>query len=68
MKMIEESMLIACPVEVVWKFMSNIENAPQWNHGVLTARKVSEGPLGVGSVLQTTRQMLGRRRTPQYVV
>ncbi len=65
---IAQSVIINRPVEEVWKFMSNIENAPKWDRGVIAARQISEGPLGVGTTLQTTRLLLGRRRTPNYVV
>ena len=59
---IEKSIIINRPVEEVWKFMSNIENATKWDRGVLEAKQTSEGPIGVGSTLQTRRQMLGRQR------
>jgi carbon monoxide dehydrogenase subunit G len=59
---IEKSIIINRPVEEVWKFVSNIENATKWDRGVLEARQTSEGPIGVGSMLQTRRQMLGRQR------
>jgi carbon monoxide dehydrogenase subunit G len=59
---IEESIIINRPVEEVWKFVSNIENATKWDRGVLEARQTSKGPIGVGSTLQTRRQMLGRQR------
>ena len=58
----EQSIIINRPVEEVWKFMSNIENATKWDRGVLEARQTSEGTIGVGSTLQTRRQMLGRQR------
>ena len=68
MRTIEQSVIINRPVEEVWEFISNIENAPKWDRGVIAARQISEGPLGVGTTLQTTRLLLGRRRTPNYVV
>ncbi len=58
----EQSIIINRPVEEVWKFLSNIENATKWDRGVLEARQTSEGPIGVGSTLQTRRQMLGWQR------
>lgn len=59
---LEQSIIINRPVEEVWKFMSNIENATKWDRGVLEAKQTSEGPIGIGSMLQTRRQMLGRQR------
>jgi uncharacterized protein YndB with AHSA1/START domain len=64
----EESILINRPVEVVWKFLSTIENMPKWDRGVLAARQTSHGPMGVGSTVQIVRQFLGRRRIGSFRV
>lgn len=64
----EQSVIINQPVEEVWKFVSTIENAPKWDRGVIATRQTSEGPIGVGTTVQTTRQLLGRQRTGNYVV
>ncbi len=64
----EQSIIINRPVEEVWKFLSNIENATKWDRGVLEARQTSEGPIGVGSMLQTRRQMLGWQRIGNLTV
>ena len=58
----EKSTIINRPVEDVWNFISNVENMPKWDRGVLEARLTSEGPPGVGSTVQIRRQMLGRQR------
>ena len=64
----EKRILINRPVEEVWKFISNIENMPRWDRGVLEARQTSEGPMGVGSTVQVVRQFLGRRRIGNFRV
>ena len=58
----EQSMIVNRPVEEVWEYLSNVENMPKWDKGVLEARLTSEGPVGVGSTVQIVRQFLGRRR------
>ena len=68
----EKSIIIHRPVEEIWKFLSNVENMPKWDRGVLEAKQTSEGPPGIGSTLQTVRQFLGRRqignaRVAEYV-
>ncbi|MGH9003982.1 MAG: SRPBCC family protein, partial [Acidimicrobiia bacterium] len=63
-----QSVSINRPVEEVWKFISNFENTTRWSRGVLEARQTSEGPLGVGSTLQTVVRAFGRRRTASYLV
>jgi hypothetical protein len=45
----EQSVIINRPVEEVWKFISNIENAPKWDRGVLAGHQISKGPPGVGT-------------------
>ncbi len=60
MRTIEWSVIINRPSELIWKYMSNIEeNTPKWDRGVLAARITSDGPLGVGTTIETRRQFLG---------
>ncbi len=60
---IEQSVIINRPVTQVWKFMSNVEEStPKWDRGVLAARVTSDGPLGVGTTIETRRQFFGRVR------
>jgi len=62
MSKFEKSILINRPPEEVWKFMSQVENMPKWDRGVLEASQTSQNPPGVGSTIQVVRQFLGRRR------
>jgi uncharacterized membrane protein len=60
MASIEHNILIDRPVKQVWEYMSNIEeNVPKWDRGVLAARIVSSGPVGVGTQIETQRQFFG---------
>jgi uncharacterized protein YndB with AHSA1/START domain len=59
---IEKNIIINRSVEEVWKFLSNVENMPKWDRGVLEARQTSEGLPGVGSTMQIRRQFFGRQR------
>jgi uncharacterized membrane protein len=58
---VEMSILINRPVEDVFAFLSNFENNPKWQSSSVEARKISEGPLGVGTTYQAITTMLGRR-------
>ena len=49
----EASVVIDCPVEEVWKFISDWSNAPKWMPGALEVKQTSAGPLGVGTTLQS---------------
>jgi carbon monoxide dehydrogenase subunit G len=68
MPTITQSVTINRPVHEVWEFISNFENTTRWSRGVLQARQTSDGPLGVGSTLQTVVRAFGRRRTADYLV
>jgi len=63
-----QSVTVNRPVAEVWTFISNFENTTRWSRGVLEARQTSEGPMGVGSTLQTVVRAFGRRRTASYLV
>ena len=68
MTTITQSVTVNRSVEAVWDFISNFENTTRWSRGVLEARQTSDGPLGVGSTLQTVVKAFGRRRTGDYLV
>ena len=48
----ENTVLIARPIEDVFAFLSDLENVPKWNYSIVETRKVSEGPIGVGTTYQ----------------
>jgi len=50
---IEATAIVDRPVEEVWDFMTDLENTPKWDPGVLEAKQTSEGPKGVGTTIQT---------------
>jgi len=58
----EHSIIINRPLDEVWNYLSNVENMPKWDRGVLEAKQTSEGLPGVGSTVQTRRQLLGWQR------
>jgi len=48
------------PQQEVFEFTTNPANASQWQSGTKFAQWSSEGPVGVGSVYQSVRKLLGR--------
>ena len=58
---IEKSILIHRPVAEVFAYLSNWENAPQWQSGLLESRQTTSGPVGVGTQYIGARKFLGRR-------
>jgi uncharacterized protein YndB with AHSA1/START domain len=56
----EGNMIIYRPMEAVWNFLTDLENYPKWHKGMAEARKTSEGPMGVGTTVDVTAEILGR--------
>ena len=52
----ENSISIERPVAEVFAFLSDFENIPKWNYYVLEVRKISDGPVGVGTKYHQVRK------------
>ena len=59
---IEHSIVINRPVEEVFAVVSNHENYPTWDPGVLEVKKTSSGPIGLGTTWRSVSKRLGTRR------
>lgn len=44
------------PIAEVFTFLSDLENLPKWNYYVLKVTKLSDGPIGIGSVYHQIRK------------
>ncbi len=66
---IEESIIINRPIEEVFAFVADQTNGPQWQDGLLEVRRITDGPVGVGTRHTVVRKFLGRRLelTNEYV-
>jgi uncharacterized protein YndB with AHSA1/START domain len=56
----ENTVMIRRPIEEVFGFLSDFENIPRWNHAIVETRKVSQGPVGVGTIYQQVRSVTSR--------
>jgi len=61
MAKLEISTVINRPVAEVFEFLSNSENRPKWSSGSSEVKKISKGPIGVGTTYRLARTFLGRR-------
>jgi uncharacterized membrane protein len=59
--MMETSIVIDRPLEEVFRFTTDFENQPKWQSRLLEAKKMSEGPIGVGTTWRLRAKFLGRR-------
>ena len=64
---VEHSVVINRPIEKVFEFMVDIENAPQWRQGLVEVKKLSD-ELVVGARASEVLQFLGRRMETTYEI
>jgi carbon monoxide dehydrogenase subunit G len=55
------SVEVAADPDVVFAYISDAENNPQWQSGMVSAQWTSDGPIGVGSTYDQVATFLGRR-------
>src|SRR5205814_7761743 len=65
---VDVSNVIARPVQEVWDFFVDLTNSPRWTRSGSELRQTSEGPLGVGSTVESVRPLFGREIKSQRVV
>ena len=53
----ENTVTIRRPIEDVFAFLADFENVPKWNYAIVETRKVSPGPVGVGTTYRQTRSV-----------
>ena len=44
----------------VFVFVSDLENVPKWNHAIVETRKISDGPVRVGTTYRQVRSLPSR--------
>ena len=57
---ITKSVLINRPVEVVWAFVTDLRNTPNWTRSGSELRLTSEGPPQVGATVEGRRRLFRR--------
>ena len=56
----ENTVVIRRPIEEVFGFLADFENIPKWNYAIVETHKVSQGPVGVGTIYQQVRSVPSR--------
>ena len=57
---VEQSIMIHRPVEEIWAFVTDFQNLPKLTLSVIEIRKMSPGPIGIGSTVEVLSRGLGR--------
>ncbi len=65
MLLVRKSILVDAPVEKVFRYLADFERHPEWVNKLVSIRKTSPGPVGVGSTFET-RSM--ERRGPSQTL
>jgi uncharacterized protein YndB with AHSA1/START domain len=52
----ENTIQIKRPQNEVFRFLSDLENLPKWNYFVTQVKKVSKGPIGIGTTYHQIRK------------
>lgn len=52
----ENTIRIDRPITEVFAFLSDLENIPKWNYYVLKVKKVSNGPVAIGTLYHQVRK------------
>ncbi|OGO71472.1 MAG: hypothetical protein A2Z49_12115 [Chloroflexi bacterium RBG_19FT_COMBO_56_12] len=65
----EKSIIILRPIEEVFAYISDLQNAPQWQSALLESRRTTEGALGIGTQFTSVRKFMGQKMeaTIEYV-
>ncbi|MBA2536713.1 MAG: SRPBCC family protein, partial [Actinobacteria bacterium] len=58
---VEDSIVVARPIEDVFDYLTDPETLPEWQGSALEARVEGEGPMRAGSRVLERRKFLGRR-------
>ena len=56
----ENTVMIRRPIADVFAFLADFENIPKWNYAIVETHKVSEGPIGVGTIYRQVRSVPSR--------
>ena len=57
----EKIITINRPIQEVFAYVSDLQNGPQWQNGLVEARRITEGPLGIGTQYTDVRKFTGGR-------
>jgi hypothetical protein len=61
MQRVERRARISAPPEIVFAYLADLGNLPEWQSGVVSAELTSGGAIGEGSTARVVRELLGQR-------
>ena len=61
MQRVERIARIGASPEAVFSYLADLDNLAEWQSGVTSARRTSDGEIGVGATAHITRELMGQR-------
>jgi len=61
MQRVERRAVIGAPPAEVFAYLSDLDNLAEWQMGVTSARRTSDGGMGAGATALVAREMMGQR-------
>ena len=61
MQRVERRAVIGAPPAELFAYLSNLDNLPEWQTGIVSAQRTSEGEMRVGATALVTRELMGQR-------
>ena len=61
MQRVERTARIPAPASEVFAYLSDLANLAEWQSGIVSAERVDDGPMRVGSSARVTRELMGQR-------
>jgi carbon monoxide dehydrogenase subunit G len=68
MQRVERTARLAAPPEEVFAYVSDLDTLSEWQGGVTSAHRTSEGEMRTGATAEVTREMMGNRITAPLLV
>ncbi len=64
----EASLVINCPIDKMFAYLSDISKGTEWQSGLLEVQQTSSGLVGVGTTLKEVRRLLGRSLETAFTI
>jgi carbon monoxide dehydrogenase subunit G len=61
MQRVERTARVPAPPSEVFAYLSDLDNLAEWQSGIVSAERVDDGPMRVGSSARVTRELMGQR-------
>ena len=61
MQRVERTARIGAPPAEVFAYLADLDNLAEWQSGIVSAERVDDGPMRVGSSARVTRELMGQR-------